>query len=380
MTDFFEETIRNYSGLSSETKPTTAGGDNVLNGSRWREVDTARVFHYNKSDDTWHQSGYQVDQFGMFGQYTPMRDFKVTEPFRLVGTALGASIDAIFWAAINNGAGSASGVASALATMSSGTANNGYGQISSVHKAAFEFAHPLQFRAAIRITDTTVAECTRRWGAFTVSTVTPQNGFYFEMDEGGVLSVNHVSGTSVTKVSSGAFNGDVSTYTMDTDVHACEIVFFTMGAWFYCDNTLIHTFIPTTALLAQTNDVNIVITSANSASGTTSGTIECWNAIIIQLGKEITNPVSFYQAGTVAAKVLKTGSGTLHNLAVSAVVQNAAITLYDNTAAAGTILWASGAMAARIIPFNIDLHGVPFYTGLTLTVATQSANATVIYE
>ena len=42
MADNFETTIKNFSGLSTETKPTIAAGNNVPNGSRWREVDTGR--------------------------------------------------------------------------------------------------------------------------------------------------------------------------------------------------------------------------------------------------------------------------------------------------------------------------------------------------
>lgn len=52
--DFLETTIKTYSGLSSETKPTIAGGTDVPNGSRFREVDTSRTFYFNLSDDTWH--------------------------------------------------------------------------------------------------------------------------------------------------------------------------------------------------------------------------------------------------------------------------------------------------------------------------------------
>lgn len=54
MADFFEESIRFYNGLSSETKPTVAGGTTVPNGSRYREVDTSKEYFYNKSDDTWY--------------------------------------------------------------------------------------------------------------------------------------------------------------------------------------------------------------------------------------------------------------------------------------------------------------------------------------
>jgi len=50
MSDSFETTIKNYSGLSSETKPTIS----VPNGSRWREVDTGDIYVFNLADDTWY--------------------------------------------------------------------------------------------------------------------------------------------------------------------------------------------------------------------------------------------------------------------------------------------------------------------------------------
>ena len=320
------------------------------------------------------------DNFAHQGQFSPMRDLKTIDPFRMVGSPFGASLDTTFWAVNTSGAGAAAGVASSIATVSSGTANNGYGQILTVQTAGFEFAHPLQYRSAIRIADITIAENTRQWGALTVSTTTPQNGFYFELDEDGILSVVKVSGGTPDPIVSGAFNGDVNEYIMDTNVHAYEIIFFTMGAWFYIDDVLIHEFKPTTALLAETNNVSVVAQSVNSASGVTSGTIECWNGIIIKLGREITSPVSFYQAGTVATKVLKVGWGTIHQLVISGVINNSVITLYDNTAASGTILWSSGAMGAKTDPFNVDLTGVSFFIGLTMSIVTANSNVTIIFE
>lgn len=62
MADFFEQSINNYSGLSSETKPTIAAGNVVPNGSRWREVDTEKVWFFNLSDDTWYVAAPSVDQ------------------------------------------------------------------------------------------------------------------------------------------------------------------------------------------------------------------------------------------------------------------------------------------------------------------------------
>ena len=61
MSSNFETVVKNYSGLSSETKPTIAAGNSVPNGSRWREVDTKRVFHFNLADDSWYESWQEIE-------------------------------------------------------------------------------------------------------------------------------------------------------------------------------------------------------------------------------------------------------------------------------------------------------------------------------
>ena len=57
MADFTESSIKTYSGLSSEVKPTTATGYDLPNGSRWREVDTKKIYYYNLEDDVWYEYG-----------------------------------------------------------------------------------------------------------------------------------------------------------------------------------------------------------------------------------------------------------------------------------------------------------------------------------
>lgn len=56
-----EATIFRYNGLSTDTKPTLAGGTRVPNGSVWRELDTRKVFFYNVGDDAWYQFIPYVD-------------------------------------------------------------------------------------------------------------------------------------------------------------------------------------------------------------------------------------------------------------------------------------------------------------------------------
>lgn len=315
------------------------------------------------------------DHFGFSGQYTPMRDQKTITPFRLVGTAFGVTTDTNFWTPTNSGTGSASGVTNAVATISSGTSNSGYGQLKSVRTGRFLFAHPHQFRGAFRLPSTTAALNTRRWGSFTETAQVPQDGVYFEVSATGVLSLKTAKGGSVVNtVTSGSFNGDVTEYVMDTNVHAYEIMYFTMGVWFYIDNVLIHKFTPTTTTMFNTLDTNICITSINTSSGVTNGTIECWNAVIMRLGEYATAPTS-KRITTAATTTCKVGSGVLQKITIGDV--GTLLTIYDNTAGSGTVLAViSGAKTSSIV--TVD-YGIPFFTGLTI-VSTGTWDAVIIYE
>lgn len=320
---------------------------------------------------------------GFHARMTPLGDIRTVTPFRLVGSGFGSTNDARFWTLANSGAGSAGAVANSVATLSSGTANSGYAQIQSVRSGRFIFAHPMQFRGALRLPDVTEANNTRRFGPFsTTATTTPADGFAFEFSATGALTLNVYKGGSVSyTIASGAFNGEVASYTIDTNVHAFEIQYFVMGAWFYIDGVMIHAFTPTTGQFCNTLNLPITATTINSASGTESADLEVWAVTISRLGRDTTNPMSYYHAaGTTAGVVLKVGPGNLHQMIVSQVSVNSVITLYDNTAASGTVLWTSGAMPANTTPYPLDFAGIGFATGLTFVVSGAACSLTIIYE
>jgi hypothetical protein len=320
---------------------------------------------------------------GFHARMTPLGDIRQVNPYRLIGSGFDASIDARFWAATNSGAGSAAGVANSLATLSSGTANSGYGQIQTVRKARFIFAHPHQFRAAVRLPDTTEANSTREFGPFNTSAaVTPSDGFAFSFDGTGALTLKAYKGGSVSyTVASGAFNGEVASYTINSDVHAFEIQYFVMGAWFYIDGVLIHRFTPTTTPFANTLTTTATAFSKNSVSGTENADLEVWAMNIVRLGRDQTNNMSYYHAaGTTAGVVLKVGPGNLKRLVVSQVSVNSVITVYDNSAASGTVLFTSGAMPAHSQPFDIEFGDVPFSTGLAFAVTGANCSIVFVYE
>ena len=315
------------------------------------------------------------DKFsGNKAQISPMRDLKTIEPFRLVGTSFTTSNDTNFWTVSNSGAASGATV-NVIATLTSGTGNSGYGQIQSVRSGRFIFANPNQFRCISRVTATTVALNTRRWGAFTVSGQTPQDGFYFELSAVGVLSVNMVKGGTPTSIESGLFNGDVGSIKMDTQKHSYEIIYFMEWADFYVDNVWIHRISPTTAPMTNTLLLPVGATSINSASGVTSGVLEVWSAMILRLGKENSEPKSIHLT-TAATTTLKLGAGNLHRI----VLNNAGgtlITIYDNTAGSGTVL-AIINTPETASAISLD-YFIPFAIGLTI-VTTGTWDLTVIYE
>ena len=42
-------------GLTTDTKPTAANGDNVPHGSTWVNMDDGSAYMYNKNNDTWYE-------------------------------------------------------------------------------------------------------------------------------------------------------------------------------------------------------------------------------------------------------------------------------------------------------------------------------------
>ncbi len=324
-----------------------------------------------------------TDVHDQAGEFSQVRDMRVCEPFRLVGIPFeGTTIDSNFWTSTVSGAGAANTQANSLMTLASGTANSGYAQINSVRKARFVFGQPNILRAIVRIPTVVVALNTRRWGAFTTASApTPTDGFYFELSAAGALSVNAANNGSVTSVASGSFNGEVATYTVDTNIHAYEIHYFVASVEFFIDNVLVHTMTPTTGNLAGLYTLTANFNSVNTAAGTTSGTIELLATSIMREGRDYTAPISYaFANGQSAGVILKRSAGIVRGVSIGQATNNAVIVLYDALSNAGTVLATWVVPNNAIIPVNMTGLDIPFYTALTLEVKTQNAGVTVIYE
>lgn len=328
------------------------------------------------------------DRHGHCAEFTFMRDMKVAEPYRLVGVNfMGATIDSNFWVAYTRDSGVFTQT-NFKGLLSTGSTSDAHACVlQSVRTARFVFAHPHIYRAAIMMDTVADNNALRRWGAYNITTAasgptldeTPSNGFYFKHVNGTLYCCVANKGVE-TAIASGSFNGDISRYTLDTNLRAYEIHYFVMKTEFYIDGILLHTMVPTDDNM--TSEYTLPITCSVYNNGSTDAAVKMYvhAAMILRIGREMSQPTSVYQSGTTAANVLKRSAGVLHTLAMSAVSNNSVVTLYDNTAASGRVIWSSGSMGAKTTPFNIDLHEVPFFIGLTLVIATANSNVTVIFE
>ncbi len=322
------------------------------------------------------------DLYNFGVENTPIGEMRVVIPTRLVGSNYeGTTLDPNFWSSsvANDGTVTQANAQAIIATNI--TSANGSAKLYSVRRARYIGGSSMAFRMIAKVT-AGATDNKRRWGIAYGSTMpTISDGAYFELD-GSVFSVVLMKGGVEDRVSSGDFNGHIGKTYENTLIVAktYEIYWTNSKVYFVIGDEILHTFSATTDTWADTMNFYIYMDSVNSNGAQTNNVIYCRVASIRRLGQLLTQPTSKYQSGTAAGVVCKYGAGNLHSIVISAIVNNAAITLYDNTAASGTVIWASGAMAANTTPFSIDFKGLPFYIGLTLVIATANCNALLTYE
>jgi hypothetical protein len=321
------------------------------------------------------------DAYGFEVENTPIGEMRVVQPIRLVGTQFEGTLDTNFWtAAVANAATVANSSASMVLT--SGTNTAGSAKLYSVRRARYIATEANGYRAVIQLGDTGIASNTRKWGvAFGATMPTLTDGAYYQLS-GTTFSIVTLKNGSPTAVNSGSFNGTNGlTYTPTTNATVYEIYWTNSRVYFSVGGILLHTVIASASTWADTMSHYVYMDNINSGNST-SVTLTARAATIRRLGGLMAQPSSKYQAGTTGAggTVCKRVPGNLHELLISGVVNNAVVTLYDNTADSGTILFSSGAMGNNTVPFALDFKGIPFAIGLTLAITGANANATVVFD
>lgn len=324
--------------------------------------------HCIQDDETTYES--RIDQFN---------NLKVAQLVRLVGTRfIGTTKDTNFWTEAVAGTGAVS-QGSGYATLTTGATANSTVQYQSVRAARYVGGTTNICRMLVQLSNTGSANNSRRWGMFDAS-----NGFYFSLD-GTVVNITARSGgVDGTPVAAASWS-EFKRFAPGTTWHAYEIWSSLTDVLYFVDGTLVHkeTSTAAAALLTQVLSLPVTFQNNNSSGGTANVSMNAAFGVIHRLGQLVTQPIAKFQSGTTAGVTYKFGAGNLHRVVFSSVTNGSVVTLYDNTSAAGTIIFqhtfSFGNQGGQNI-YPVDFGGLPFSTGLTLAITTQNANVTTVYE
>ncbi len=216
--------------------------------------------------------------------------------------------------------------------------------------------------------------------AFAINS-TLTDGYCFQLS-GTTFSVVTLIGGSPTVVESGSFNGDLgTTYIVNTNLQTWEIYYNTKTVWFVINGVVLHSVSNSLTPLTNTQSLFAFLKNTNANNANTNVGLYTRSLTIKRLGTLLTQPTSKYQSGTTAAAgvICKYGAGNLHQLIISGITTNGSVvTVYDGLSNNAPVIF-SGTFQANT-NWSWDFKGIPFYNGLTIVIATQNCNATIIYE
>lgn len=325
----------------------------------------------------------QTDQFGFTDHYgtqqylAPNGETTIAPLYKLVGDVFFyTTLDTTTWYPTLVGSGTAA-VSGGELVLSTGTTANSSVRLESIAVARFTGLSPNKERILVQLPDTGVANNVREWG---IDSLALDNAAFFRMS-GTTFSVVTKKATVDTVISSGSFNGQYgATFAPGTTSHFYEIIYQPRQVLFIVDQKILHTINAANVMWTETMHMHIHYANTNSGGSTTNVTMNSRLGVITKFGIPEAQPRGTHVSGTTAGTVIKYGPGDFHGLIISAIANNSAITVYDNTAASGTILFASGAMPPNTTPIQLDFGGVSFNIGLTLVIATASSNVVVLHD
>jgi len=293
-------------------------------------------------------------------------NLKTVQQVRLVGTAFsGTTKDTNFWTETVTGTGSVT--QSGEITINTGETANSTAKYASVRKARKVTGAANQFRMVGRLTTDPQANNIRRCGAYDAN-----EGLFFQVN-GTTFGVGSRKGGSDTIVNSGSFNGNMgASVTLSTTMGRFFIEYDHLSVKFFMNDVLLHTITASTASLTNTLDLPIAMENINSDGNVTDNGFEVLFASVVRLGS-ITTTAQYKYISTNTTTICKYGAGVLQK--VNNVDNAGTITVYDNTAASGSVI--SIIDAAKVLG-EMDFN-VLFSNGLTIVTAGGS-KCTVIYE
>lgn len=204
-------------------------------------------------------------EYGFEWGSTSLRDRLIAQRYTVLSDSIADGM-ATFWTHTTaNGGSNTVSVGEGLIQTSTDVL--GSAQISSTAPAYFP-GQVAWLNSAIRLGDTGSVGNVRRWGAFTVSGTTPQDGFGYELDGTTLNAVTWKAGVATTVASTSWSKFATAPFTLDTNYHSFEIRWTANGANFYVDNVLRHSASGGATAITTTLNFPITIQSINSSGAT----------------------------------------------------------------------------------------------------------------
>lgn len=317
-----------------------------------------------------------TDESGFASHNTPHGEILIAPSYRLIGSTFAyPSLDTNFWSA-NAGTGGIASITNAELSLETGTTANNAVSVVSSRAARFVGGTSNHVHSVLRFPDSGASlNNTRRWGAYNAT-----SGVFFAIIN-GVFSVGTRLNSVDTIISNGSFNGELGrAIVVDSNIHEFDIVYTVDAVYFYIDSEPLHFQKFNAANWSSSYHLPFTFENINTGGNTNNIQMISRHACIHRQGEALTQPKSFFQQGLTAGVTLKLGAGNLHGMVLSGITNNSVVTIYDNTAASGTVIWSTGPLTPNGLPFFVEMKGIPFSNGLTLTITAAASNCLVIYE
>lgn len=208
------------------------------------------------------------------------------------------------------------------------------------------------------------------------------NGVRF-VNTSGVFTLERLrGGTVVETVSEASFNGatitkiPTNTLAKDNNVHIYEFQYNAGRIDFIQDGKLIHRMASLLSVAYNTPHLPIAAVCQNLNGNTANNQLKSRGFSCSRIGSLSARPERFRITNT-GSGVLKNGPGTLQRVLISSIGNGqAAITLYDNTAASGTIIDVLD-VSSNLVQLE---YALDFDFGLAYSANGTNISILVIYD
>lgn len=316
-------------------------------------------------------SALRDQQTGIAATTTPFGALRTAELTRLFGTNFeGSSLPANYWSTTLAGAGAII-VSGATVRLQPGTTANGRAYITGIKINRFLAGNANLYQTGLRVTDTGIVNNVRRWGLFNEN-----NGFFFELS-GTTFGVGYRKNGVRTFIPASSWS-KVPNYVLNTQYHTYDIIYSAARTRFYIDFVLVHEVQSTTSTLVSIFNLPVSYENININNATANVFLDSRTVSVNRLGKALSRPLYQNVTGNTSG-VLKTQAGTLHRVIINKKGSGGnVITLYDSTAASGTVIATIDTVNAPGGSFEYDLD---FSNGLAFNMNTgNAADITIIFD